>query len=426
MSYSDDKKNIWGKLIGEWSLGKVYEVRDNGSIYAGKKIPKYKLKGKREIEAYDKELDILRELKICENSIKLYSDKEDENDKILILELCNCKLEEMIQKSPNGLDENMIYAIMDQLNNVFELLYKKNIIHRDIKPSNIMIKYIDDSNNSKFIPKINDYGLSREINDYISTGCGNSIYMAPEILLGLKYTQKVDLWSVGIMIYYMHFKEYPFKFPNFFSPNSVEQFLDKKKKKDFKDKNLDDLVNQLLVYNPDNRLNWEEYFEHPFFKSKLIKRFSGDQYILINCEIHSDGHETYIINDRNIDEDLIDEPVKFTELNKDNTDMYIDGKLTKFRKYVIDKKEEDINGEDIITNKEIKYVFDHKLKRLNFMFYACPISSVKFVNVDTTLVNTMEMMFSGCGCLEKVDLSCCNTKNLKLFRIAFLEVDLWK
>ena len=48
------------------------------------------------------------------------------------------------------------------------------------------------------------------------------------------------------------------------------------------------------------------------------------------------------------------------------------------------------------------------------MFFACEnITSVKFVNVDTSLVESMAYMFSGCYELRDVDFTCFNTKNLK-------------
>ena len=75
------------------------------------------------------------------------------------------------------------------------LLYKKNIIHRDIKPENIMIKF-KNNDNSKLIPKINDYGLSREIEEYASTTCGTPIYMAPEIFLKKNMIKK---WVCGVL-----------------------------------------------------------------------------------------------------------------------------------------------------------------------------------------------------------------------------------
>ena len=62
---------------------------------------------------------------------------------------------------------------------------------------------------------------------------------------------KCDLWSVGVLIYYLYFLK-PLRSPlNFKTPN---------------DKDLGDLVRKLIVVNIDKRMNWDDYFSHPFFK----------------------------------------------------------------------------------------------------------------------------------------------------------------
>ena len=103
--------------------------------------------------------------------------------------------------------------------------------------------------------------------------------------------------------------------------------------------------------------------------------------------------------------------------------MFINGKQTKFKKKIFYKTDKTIEI-------EIKFVFDHKLKKLDKMFFGCNFKSIKFVNVDTSLVKSMEDMFTGCYDLKSVDLTCFNTKNVKnMTRLFFccsnlLEVDL--
>ena len=87
---------------------------------------------------------------------------------------------------------------------------KKKIIHRDIKPSNILIN-IDKLN--KVTIKLSDYGSSIKIDTYETKSInGTPITMAPEVLKGENnlICSKSDIWSLGIIIYYMLFKEYPY------------------------------------------------------------------------------------------------------------------------------------------------------------------------------------------------------------------------
>ena len=74
-----------------------------------------------------------------------------------------------------------------------EHLHHINIIHRDLKPENIVM--VDDR------VKITDFGLAKvfEKNMALKTQAGTPMYLAPEILSGSCYTEKVDVWSLGVI-----------------------------------------------------------------------------------------------------------------------------------------------------------------------------------------------------------------------------------
>ena len=78
-----------------------------------------------------------------------------------------------------------------------------------------------------------------------------------------KYMNKCDLYSIGITMYYLYFGKFPFQLNS--HTESLSNILDIKFKIE-EDIQLEDLIKKLLKENPDERLNWEEYFEHPFFK----------------------------------------------------------------------------------------------------------------------------------------------------------------
>ena len=79
------------------------------------------------------------------------------------------------------------------------------------------------------------------------------------------YDKKSDLWSIGVMMYQLYYREVPFEGNN---ENDILQKI--KSNKPFKqpeDSNLRDIINKLLLLNPQNRISWEEYFNHLFFSS---------------------------------------------------------------------------------------------------------------------------------------------------------------
>ena len=147
-------------------------------------------------------------------------------------------------------------------------MHENHIVHRDIKINNILVKYLDDKK-TKFKVLLSDYGISNQLSSMsqnYSTHAGTPIIMAPEILEGEDcYNDKCDIWSLGITIYYLHFKDLPFK-------GKCESIILKQIKKlgitvldKVNDNNLKDLLSKLLVINPDERISWEDYFNHPFF-----------------------------------------------------------------------------------------------------------------------------------------------------------------
>lgn len=74
-------------------------------------------------------------------------------------------------------------------------LHSNGIIHRDLKPANILVK--------NGVCKISDFGFAKNLgNDYVLKSIvGTPLYMSPQLLKGLKYTAKSDLWSIGLIYY---------------------------------------------------------------------------------------------------------------------------------------------------------------------------------------------------------------------------------
>lgn len=112
-------------------------------------------------------------------------------------------LEDQHRQRPISDDE--VLTILHQSLSALTYLHGQTppIVHRDIKPGNILVQSRDPLH-----VKLADFGLSKA-SDYLTTLCGTHIYLAPEIarycgsntLKDVKYTNAVDIWSFGVVIF---------------------------------------------------------------------------------------------------------------------------------------------------------------------------------------------------------------------------------
>ena len=207
--------------------------------------------GKDEEEKFNREIIAMKNIK-CKNSVEYYDHFDDKDFYYIVMEKCDEDLKSFLERNKGGFSNSMIKNFLLQLNEAFKVMHSKNIIHRDLKPANILI------NKDPFIFKLADFGLSRIFyNKNFSTQAGSQLYSAPEQLYTNNYEPtKCDLWAIGVIIYELKFNEVP-----------TLEFYKGTIKKTFGDKLLDDLVKRLIVKEPEERIDWNEYFNHPFFKN---------------------------------------------------------------------------------------------------------------------------------------------------------------
>ena len=295
INYKEIYKHLY--LIGSGNFGNVYKGRieeenenqnmiiETDNYKALKIINKEEIKKRLRTEFNNDNVEEKFKLYICNylnneianmkicmkdniNSVQLYEVYDNEEEYVLVMEYCDDNLQNILNKKKNGFNKDEIYDILSQLNNTFKIMSKKNIIHRDLKLDNILIKY-DNNKKYKFIVKLSDYGVSRQmlsLSKKCKTYVGTTLTMAPEVLAGEEYDKQCDLWSLGVIIYQLFFKKYPYNgLTEIAIYKQISQFGQKCLSKTG-DKNLDDLIRKLLVKDPNKRIEWEEYFKHPFFK----------------------------------------------------------------------------------------------------------------------------------------------------------------
>jgi len=88
-----------------------------------------------------------------------------------------------------------LQKITRQLLVALEYVHSLWLIHADLKPENILVKSY-----SRCEVKLIDFGSSCFVDDPLSSYVQSRSYRAPEVILGLPYDQKVDLWSLGCVI----------------------------------------------------------------------------------------------------------------------------------------------------------------------------------------------------------------------------------
>jgi len=105
------------------------------------------------------------------------------------------------------LEPARVQRIFTQLVGAVSYVHGKSCVHRDLKLENILL---DKNGNVKLV----DFGFTREYEgkaSYLQTWCGTVCYSAPEMLKGEKYAgEKVDVWSLGIILYALLCGELPF------------------------------------------------------------------------------------------------------------------------------------------------------------------------------------------------------------------------
>lgn len=119
-------------------------------------------------------------------------------------------LNRIINSRLRRLTEDQCRCFMFQITDAIHYLHSRNITHRDMKPDNILLKDSEDMT----LVKITDFGLSKIVTEgtCMKSLLGTPNYVAPEVLQPsvTKYTSKVDVWSMGVMLFAMLSGTLPF------------------------------------------------------------------------------------------------------------------------------------------------------------------------------------------------------------------------
>ena len=285
--------------IGEGSYGIVYKAKDlqTNQFVALKKI---RLKPEEEgtPSTAIREIALLKELNQL-NIVNLIDVIHTSSKLTLVFEYCESDLKKIMDNlKTERLPIPKVKLYLYQMLKATTHLYKHNILHRDLKPANMLI-------NSDDVLKLCDFGLARGIDVPIRMYTNEVVtlwYRAPDILLGSKlYDISVDIWSIGCI-----FAEMLLGIPMFLGKNENEQLdrmflllgtpddevytwlrespewgayitsdiFKKYEKKNIRDlytsiddEDAYDLLEQMIVFDPDKRIKPEDALKHKYFNS---------------------------------------------------------------------------------------------------------------------------------------------------------------
>ena len=293
---ADNQKNSKYMIIeelGQCSFGKRFKVKnmDNNKFYAIKKIPINKIK-EEDLNKIKNEVKILSNFN-NEYIVKYYESFIDNNDFNIVMEYCEgLDLRKFIDenKEKNQLiDKCLIYDIISDICLGIKEIHNKNIIHRDLKPENLFIS--ENSENLGIIIKIGDFGISKQLNnnkDFTNTQIGTLAYMAPEILKGENYNNKVDIWSLGCIIQELCTLDLCFEGNSFITIfNKIMELNHKKINQKIYGIDLQNLIDSLLEMDEAKRpdiINIIKILNKTKENSKIISKNN----LFLNNEIYED------------------------------------------------------------------------------------------------------------------------------------------
>ena len=382
----DIRKNYeFISMLGHGAFGKVRLYRDRNYkdlLFAIKTLKKEGI-SPYQFNLLKTEVSILSDLD-HPNIVKYFGTFEDEYYIHILMEyLKGHDLNKMITlKKYTGFEEKDMSKIIEQLLKALSFIHSKNIIHRDIKPENILFSNKKDYSTLKLI----DFGLATTKRN--KEEVGTPLFMAPEMTKGEAYA-KSDIWSVGIIVYYMLTQKYPFP-PE--KDDDCFQKLFKKIRKDEYDQvpliqsecsiEAKDFIKRCLAKTLNHRYNTQQCLVHPWIKkyseNNDTKTINSDaKTILLEFAKKTALQKEiyYFIAKVSKESDLTDLKNFFTQLDKSNNCIL-------YKDYIeYGFKEIGIK----LTEEELKIVWGaldfHKDGKINYSeFLAAMISSNNIEN----------------------------------------------
>ena len=281
------------KKIGAGSLGVVYKAKNIylKNIVAIKMIKKVKENDEEDSNIIN-QINILKKLS-HPNIVKIHEFYSNKKYYQIITEYC--KKGELFKYIKRSFTEKQLAVIFYQILSGLNYLHEKNVIHKNIKLKNIMVLQKEEDINSKeeyLWIKIIDFHTAeifqKNRKDY--SHIHNSYYTSPEAIKNI-YTEKSDIWSVGIILHLALTGKVPFDGKtddeiNYKIENISYNELDPRLLAHSSESK--DLLDKLLQKDQKNRPSAKEALNHEWFK-----KYGGRS---LFCNFRPDEIQQYINN----------------------------------------------------------------------------------------------------------------------------------
>ncbi|KAK9322662.1 kinase-like domain-containing protein [Lipomyces orientalis] len=200
--------------IGKGAFATVRKAVDRatGEVFAVKVIPRRRIMAGLAVK---REVEILMRLN-HPHIVKLKELFEDRSNVYLVMEyVAGGDLMDYITKH-GAMKDNIARTVVKQVLQAVAYVHSAGISHRDIKPDNILVVSEDEPDGKPIQIKVSDFGLAKisESGTFLKTFCGTLAYLAPEVIkardsssrahperTSTYYSNKVDMWSIGCMVY---------------------------------------------------------------------------------------------------------------------------------------------------------------------------------------------------------------------------------
>jgi len=193
------------EIIGKGNFGVVYKGIWNDKVVAIKKLRLNQ--GQSFLELLQNEVQSLSKMK-HDNIITFYGYSIEENDFHVITEwLAQGSLSGLLQKERYKFSYNIILRISTDIAKGMKYVHECNLVHQDLRSANILVS-------DNWTSKIADFGLSVQ-EETLSRGNAAAVgalrWLAPEAILRQQCTNKIDVYSYGLLLYEIWSGEIPFK-----------------------------------------------------------------------------------------------------------------------------------------------------------------------------------------------------------------------